>query len=147
MACDGYEHGSRVIIKDEKLAKKLKMPLGLTGVVIKVNHDKHRLTVRCAGMIASEVSAHGFMANSDPLSNNLEWIIKTAKLNFLRISKLTDIDVETLGVYGRGEVLVKRTDATKIVSAINQLTKTEYILTDVFPNDDEASEDIVSTTT
>jgi hypothetical protein len=134
MACEGYEHGSRVKVRKGILTRALDRYFKghVTGVVVKVNHDKHRLSVNFAGTIRTSVDAHHLEQNTDPYANNLKWVLGK-RTTISQIADVSDTSLAMLSACLNKESRPSRSEASRIVFAVNKLTKSKFALADVFP--------------
>jgi hypothetical protein len=45
MPCDGYEHNSPVVLTSRLLLGQISIPVGVRGLVVGINKDKHKIDV------------------------------------------------------------------------------------------------------
>lgn len=147
MACDGYEHGTRleykssregVAIFDEggqRLRKPWRDFAGAVGIVDSVDHREHSVAVRYPGFSVSG-SAHAFKLSEDTSKSNLAWILKNTRISPERLAKTSDTDIRVLKRLMQGTVEDIETKS-RVGYALIELARAQYRLIEVFPHDRE----------
>lgn len=144
MACEGYDHGTRVRViraKASTLLETLKTEQ-VTGVVVEVNYDKHRLRVRFAGDLLEDVAAHDLEENAEPNANNLRWVIARSNLNITDLAEAAETSSEMIFACMGQMASPNHREAIRLVLAINERARLDYTLQDVFPLEAEGEAEL-----
>lgn len=145
MACDGYEHGTRVeyVPSPEQVSVRPAHGssgdvswhdfAGAVGIVDAVDRRRHEVTITYPGYVVSG-SAHAVRRSSDRRQSNVRWILNRQGLSLWQLAVALGVEESTLDERLRNGRLDETTRA-RILHALNTLAAANYQQTEVFPHD------------